>query len=62
MNRAGRIVLALHDRIFHPDHRRGSDLVIGRLVAASQLRRAPEQLALDEVVGTLARAQFLGRR
>ena len=37
----------------------GRDLVEGRLVAPSELRRAAEQLALDEVVSGAARAQLL---
>ena len=62
MNRAVGAVLALHHRIFHPHDGRGRDLVVGRLVAAAELRRAPEQVALDEVVSRLARAQFLSAR
>ena len=40
-------------------HRVRRELVEGRLVAAAQLRRAAEQLALDEVVGRLAGAALL---
>ena len=54
-------VLAFEHGVFHPQRGISGKLVEGRLVAAAQLRRAPEQVALDQVVGRLAGAALFGR-
>src|SRR4051794_24358767 len=54
--------LALEDGIFHTNNCVGRKPVVGGLVAPAQLRRAPEQLALDQVVRRLAGAALLGTR